>query len=407
MQWRAFGSLEFNVDTAHSEFKEWLVSRIRDADGRQVHLIAHSFGTFLTGEAIRDEETSKLSRVLLVGSVLPRKYRWAANEDSDALKDTVNQVRNECGGRDPVAILIRLFEAVPFVSRLFGDSGGVGFDRIEGSNVIHHVENSLEFCEECVIPENIRVSRVHNIVLPTFRHSDAFAVKERTVRFWLPFLLGIEPWEYWDFRRLCAQADQYEGRVQKALDELAIIQKKIIGAARQRRTLLAAGATPGQIAEAERQIQELEAEQREIDERCQTEKRCLKLTDDQLANRRWVWTELLGTGVTLEEWIWDRLIYYGEEHVRRPLTDSERTDARLGVGRMIRVMCSKVAIAASNRQVVHALSAPHELRRAGRASSAPLPPGDEVSLRLTLDPRVAIDKAIEVIGPQLWLKWGT
>ena len=139
-----------------------------------------------------------------------------------------------------------------------------------------------------------------------------------------------------------------KGRVQKALDELAIIRKrKIIGAARQRRTLLAAGATPGQIAEAERQIQELEAEQREIDERCQTEKRCLKLTDDQLANRRWVWTELLGTGVTLEEWIWDRLIYYGEEHVRSDrVTDSEPYGRPPGVPR-IRVMCSEVAIAAS------------------------------------------------------------
>ena len=107
---------------------------------------------------------------------------------------------------------IRLFEAVPFVSRLFGDSGGVGFDRIEGSNVIHHVENSLEFCEECVIPENIRVSRVHNIVLPTFRQQRCIR-GERAARF------DFGSHSCWALSRgstgifdgFLHQADQYEG----------------------------------------------------------------------------------------------------------------------------------------------------------------------------------------------------
>ncbi len=198
-----------------------------------VHAIAHSFGTFLTGSLLeRQANKSKQSknggksprlnvdRIILVGSVLRTGYPWATvlGENSHIV---LNQVRNEVGGRDRVVQLAGMLErAKPyrfmkihtraFAGMNLGDSGYYGFTVAEDDGVAHDVRNSLEYCETCRTREERKQPRVHNVWLPTFYHSDAFYVRDRCRRFWLPFLLGFEPWQYWDFRLLCTQAGGYK-----------------------------------------------------------------------------------------------------------------------------------------------------------------------------------------------------
>jgi len=91
----------------------------------------------------------------------------------------------------------------------FGSAGWIGFDP---GDLVHGVNNSLDYCETCRTREERAQPRVHNVHLPFFHHSDAFAAFERAERFWLPFLLGIDPWEFWEFRRLCVKAMAYDER---------------------------------------------------------------------------------------------------------------------------------------------------------------------------------------------------
>src|SRR5205807_9182736 len=90
----------------------------------------------------------------------------------------------------------------------FGDSGRQGFAR--AGYIVHNIENPLDYCEACPTYEDQRHRRVHNVFLRTFLHSDAFATENHAAKLWLPFLLGLQSWDYWDFHRLCAQAVAYE-----------------------------------------------------------------------------------------------------------------------------------------------------------------------------------------------------
>jgi hypothetical protein len=218
---------------AVENLRKWIVEQYiqhqvqSQTDRIDVHLVAHSFGTYLVGAALEDwtqqaTRTKELPvgtrpvfrTVVLVGSAIRADYPW----DKIIGSGIVDQVRNEVGGRDAVIRVAGLsFDFAPFAwlgwhwqpFKMLG-LGAAGYTGFRGpEKAIHDVRNSLEFCEQCRIRDERKRSRVHNVWLPTFRHSDAVQTTERAGRFWLPLVLGFEPWEYWDFRRLCSQIEAY------------------------------------------------------------------------------------------------------------------------------------------------------------------------------------------------------
>jgi hypothetical protein len=213
------------------DLQQWILdqAKVHSSSDIDIHLIAHSFGTFLVGAALEDWRNNKQAddsggdpvpsfrTVVIVGSAMRAGYRWA-----DVIRaGLVHHVRNEVGGRDGVIRFAGLslgfapfavlgLDWHPFNMLGLGAAGYVGFKGPPES--VHNVRNSLEFCEECRIREERLKERVHNIWLPTFRHSDGVQATERAGRFWLPLILGFEPWEYWDFRRLCSQSNAHTER---------------------------------------------------------------------------------------------------------------------------------------------------------------------------------------------------
>ena len=118
------------------------------------HVIAHSFGTYVTGTALRKFPNIKLGRIVLVGSILPAKYDWEQIL-TDKLR-AFEEVRNEQGKRDS---LVSLAGTLGWHRRDVGDSGVSGF---KGKpSFVHHATGPLEPCDQCQTGSSF--ARIHNI----------------------------------------------------------------------------------------------------------------------------------------------------------------------------------------------------------------------------------------------------
>jgi pimeloyl-ACP methyl ester carboxylesterase len=211
--WEAAWRRRFRLE----HYETWLLQRIdecrRDNRNRPVHIIAHSYGSYLTGMVLRRHAVNRIrvNRVILVGSVLAEDFPW----EELAAAGIFEQVRNEAGGRDIVVAMAG--QARRICRELeFGQAGRSGF-AASALSPVHDVRHPLEHCEHCFPPSQHRRRLVHNVKLPTFRHSDAFLVLERVDTFWLPWLCEREPWEFWDFRWLCVQTELFEDALNQNL----------------------------------------------------------------------------------------------------------------------------------------------------------------------------------------------
>lgn len=90
---------------------------------REVHIVAHSFGTFVALEALRHSVIrGKLKTVIFCGSPLPH------DENIDHVVSSAEVTLNECGTRDFILLMAR------FLLLGCGDAGRVGFERENSSN---------------------------------------------------------------------------------------------------------------------------------------------------------------------------------------------------------------------------------------------------------------------------------
>lgn len=163
----------------------------------QPHVIAHSFGTYVAGTALRKFPNIELRRVVLVGSILSAKYDW--NRILAEKARAFEEVRNEQGKRD---WLVSLAGILGWHRRDLGDSGVSGFKGEH--NFVHHGTGPLEACEQC--QAGLGFARIHNIPLKEFGHSDQFLGIGHAFKLWLPFLWGFTPREYGEFLELCHSA---------------------------------------------------------------------------------------------------------------------------------------------------------------------------------------------------------
>lgn len=100
-----------------------------------IHAVAHSNGTYALTRAIRQYDEMTFDNVYLVGSVLPKKFRW------EELANQVKLIRNDCASFDwPVAVLCWFVRWLPWNWGKIGTAGVDGFSYLnkfpkKGGNV--------------------------------------------------------------------------------------------------------------------------------------------------------------------------------------------------------------------------------------------------------------------------------
>jgi hypothetical protein len=175
--------------------------------GNRVHIIAHSFGTYLTGMSLKNYADLRAANIVLTGCVLSRTWDW----EQLLLKWNplaFLNIRNEVSGRDKVPL------AACYAQKLvpgLGVSGALGFGP---DGVFVHTVNSPNLpCPQCSASV---LATVHNMFAPHSGHSTAFIDAGYAARYWLPFLWDIDPLEYGEFLELCISACDFEEKGAKA-----------------------------------------------------------------------------------------------------------------------------------------------------------------------------------------------
>jgi len=121
-----FDIFTFSIPFLRRRKAKEVALRLRDTlnDGKEIetHLIAHSFGTLIVDEALKEFEGDKIKNIFLCGSPLSHRH------DIDHIVRSSEMTVNECGSKDFVLVLSR-------VALLgLGDSGRVGFLRSNSPN---------------------------------------------------------------------------------------------------------------------------------------------------------------------------------------------------------------------------------------------------------------------------------
>ena len=188
--------------------KSWMKQASRYLEFGRPHIIAHSFGTYLSIWALKSIPAARARRVVLVGCVLKDQFDWS--ELKKRKPDAFDAVRNDWTDKDQV---VRLAQWIEWRIEDFGRAGLTGF--VGDASWVHNVASPDLSCASCGINSD---APVHNFDCSGLGHSDSFLGGAHAARFWLPFLWGFDPKEYGDLLDCCeSAADAFENHNQNAL----------------------------------------------------------------------------------------------------------------------------------------------------------------------------------------------
>ena len=188
----ALGAFPYRL-WAVKKFREKLSQRF-EKGGPFPCLIAHSFGTYLSGRAMRDLPWPNYDRMVLAGCVLKGNFPWESVRGSNPFR--FHEVRNEMAARDNVARL------AAWLDRLIPGFGSAGYSGFKGTTQwVHNVGSANIVCSAC---DSSKVrAPIHNIKCEELGHSDVFLGPAYAVIYWLPFLWGYDPAAYRYFLSVC------------------------------------------------------------------------------------------------------------------------------------------------------------------------------------------------------------
>jgi len=183
--------------------------------GQRPNLIAHSLGTYLVGSILKYPD-ARFENVLLVSTVLPRRYPWKNLLTRNPR--SVRHLRSEFGKSDYV---VRTVGYLSWLVRDLGNAGLRGFHELE--NWVHTTLSPTQGCFLCsgrYVPVP-----VHNVPLLGFAHSGQFLGPEHAKLLWLPFLWNIGIDEFDDYLHTCLKISTLEdderfGEVDKLVRDL-------------------------------------------------------------------------------------------------------------------------------------------------------------------------------------------
>ena len=180
------------------------------------HVIAHSFGTYLTVWALKTIPAVRARRIVLVGCVVNAAFDWRGLKSTKP--DVFESVRNDWTNQDQVVRLGRLIEhRIPD----FGHAGLTGFTPVSGW--VHSVASPSLACSSCRNPSD---APVHNFDCSGLGHSDSFLGAAHAARFWLPFLWGFDAVEYGELLDCCESASDL---LQNGhLPELKVVEDELL-----------------------------------------------------------------------------------------------------------------------------------------------------------------------------------
>jgi pimeloyl-ACP methyl ester carboxylesterase len=209
-------------------YRNWAVSVVKGrlsnaAPGIQrPHVIAHSFGTYVSGDTLATLPATKFGRAILVGCVLDADFMhkhyksWGFPQigvGTDMYH--VLAVRNEMASRDwIVRLAAKLDRCVPG----FGAAGSAGFSG--PVDLVHSVNTPNAACGYCwpsaapgsAAQPSVSPAVVHNVLCQGLRHSDYFLGANHAILYWIPFLWGYDPALYRRFLFTCLQIRQAHDR---------------------------------------------------------------------------------------------------------------------------------------------------------------------------------------------------
>lgn len=174
------------------------------------YVIAHSYGTVLSVYTMQKFPNVAFDRLIFLGSPLSSQLNWY----STTLEAKEFDLINEFGSKDRI---VRMAKYI-FWRKMLGDAGRSGF---KGPNT-HTVDQPLSKCKTC---RHSRRTKVHNIRLPLFEHSDYFLSLGYARTLWLPRLWGYTPSRYKAFLDLCKEAYDYE--CHQNWEDLKLVEAKL------------------------------------------------------------------------------------------------------------------------------------------------------------------------------------
>jgi pimeloyl-ACP methyl ester carboxylesterase len=156
------------------------------------HLIAHSFGTYLTVRVLAQLPAAAFRRVILCGSVLRRDFDWF----DQIVAGKVDHVRSDFTQEDPVC---KAAGVAGMLHSNLGDAGAAGMDlKLKG---IHRLNTPRATCPRCVAFK--MESTIHDVDCSGMGHSDGLLTSSHVRSWWLPFLWGFDPGEHGELLKLC------------------------------------------------------------------------------------------------------------------------------------------------------------------------------------------------------------
>jgi pimeloyl-ACP methyl ester carboxylesterase len=180
------------------------------------HIIAHSFGTYIVGWALKKFQDLRFGRVVLVGCVLPPPFDWISMRRGPIR--AFDEIRNDVGLSDPVVRLVK------WLGRLVPDLGAAGLSGFIGEpTVVHSVDEPWGPCPACL--QSLPRPLVHNVFLAKYRHSDWALGPGHVRELWLPFLWGLSPQEFNEFVQDCR--DAAFARQEEFWQELDLAEQKL------------------------------------------------------------------------------------------------------------------------------------------------------------------------------------
>lgn len=194
-------------------YRGWAVKKFRERLSKKFEkggpfpcLIAHSFGTYLSGRALRDLPWPGYDRMVLAGCVLDGDFPWEQLQGSKPPR--FHEVRNEMAARDNISRL------AAWLDRLIPGFGSAGYSGFRGTpQSVHNVDSSNSVCIPC--ENSKRRAPIHNIKCEELGHSDVFLGPAYAVVYWLPFLWGYDPAAYRNFLSVCFDIDRATRTAQK------------------------------------------------------------------------------------------------------------------------------------------------------------------------------------------------
>ena len=174
----------------------------KEMAGAPPHIIAHSFGTYLTAIIFQHNDWPRANRIIFAGSAVAEGFPWTVvRRDHPLGGKNFEELRNDWFPYDPVIRLAAWTRALPG----FGCAGVRGFKMVPG--FVHNVQGPGFSCSNwqrsgCVPIHNVKRDVVAGGDPAIVDHSLVYLTPANVAQSWLPFLWGIDAAEYEDLRRL-------------------------------------------------------------------------------------------------------------------------------------------------------------------------------------------------------------